>query len=83
MTITLRPAWHIRALDALSQGMNAWLLNGDPNESISGRAHREGWKKTEAVINAVIFWEEDHCAWAYLSDLARAREIIKQHDQRI
>ena len=38
----LRPSRLVRAGDALSQLANVLLLNGDANESISGRAHRQG-----------------------------------------
>ena len=75
--IRLRPPYLHRALDATSQWLNAVILNGNPNDSISGRAHKEGWTTTERVIDALIFWEESHCYWAHMNDLARAREILK------
>jgi hypothetical protein len=74
--ITLRPKYHIRVLDAVSQLLNVLFLNGDANESISGRAHRSEWKAAN-LINKLIFWEPDHCYWAYMTDLSRARELIK------
>ncbi len=69
--INLRPSYPHRALDATSQWANVVLFNGDANESISGRAYRSGWK-AEKLINAVFFFEPEHCRNAYLSDLARA-----------
>ena len=74
--INLRPAWLIRLLDSFSQVLNVLLLNGDANESISGRAYRENWATTVKIIDAVMFLETDHCRNAYLSDLARAYAII-------
>jgi len=75
--IKLRPSYLDRVFDSLSQVLNVLFLNGDANESISGRAHRLEWNIVELIINAVFFWEPDHCYWAYMNDLERARELIK------
>jgi hypothetical protein len=82
--IVLRPPYLHRILDALSQLGNTVLLNGDANESISGRAHREGWqlenhgwRRVERIIDALFFWESDHCYWAYANDIARAEKLLK------
>ena len=69
--INLRPVWIIRLLDSVSQFLNVFLLNGDANESISGRAYRENWK-AEKFIDLLFFFDPEHCRNAYLSDLARA-----------
>jgi len=76
--INLRPPWLIRLLDSVSQILNVLLLNGDANESISGRAYRENWAVAVRIIDAVMFLEPDHCRNAYLSDLARAYAIINE-----
>ena len=78
--VKLRPSYFMRLLDSVSQLANVFLFNGDANESISGRVYREDRKKIMFVIDKLIFWETSHCYWAYLNDIARAREIIKQHD---
>ena len=69
----LRPAWWIRLGDALSQGINVALLDGDANESISGRSHREGWP-SERWIDKVL--GQRHCAESYRADVERARRIV-------
>lgn len=79
MSIVIRPSRLTRSFDATSQWLNTVLLNGNPNESISGRAYREGWKKTEWVINTLLFWDINHCYWAYINDIARAELMIKEH----
>ena len=76
--IILRPSYFIRLLDSISQLANVLLFNGDANESISGRVYREERKKVEWLINKLIFWETHHCELAYLSDVARAKELIKE-----
>lgn len=77
-----QPHYLIRVGDALSQLLNVIFLNGDANESISGRAYRERWRRTERTINWALSWlEDDHCYAAYLSDLERARELVGSTDK--
>ena len=69
-------------MDATSQWLNVALLNGDANESISGRAHREQWKTTEKIINtAFSAWEFEHCRKSYLADVDRAYALIEGHNK--
>lgn len=77
----------IKIGDALSQLANvAFLPNHEqtnPNESISGRAYRMGWKRTEKFINALFYlWEKDHCKLAYEADVIRARELLDKDTHR-
>lgn len=74
----LRPSYLTRLLDATSQWFNVALLNGDANESISGRAYREGWVTAERVIDLLAFWEADHCRNAYFTDLLRAEALVQE-----
>ena len=61
-------------LVALTQLLNA-LLFGEPDESTSGRAHRQQrklrWRIVRRVINAAFFWQRDHCESAWLAERAR------------
>lgn len=72
-----RPYW-LALLIALDQLANT-LLGGYPDETLSSRAHREGWATAECLINA-LFWLDRqqidgqtvrHCELAYLGELAR------------
>jgi hypothetical protein len=60
----------------MSQCVNVLLLDGSPSESVSGRAHREGWTRAERIIDRVFFWGIDHCAAAHREDIAFARAIL-------
>jgi len=62
-------------LSALSQLCNA-LIGGHSNESISGRSYREGWALA-TVINAIFFWQSNHCRGAYHKDVEWAKEFSK------
>jgi len=61
-------AWFLKALDALSQFANVWLLRGEPNECISGRQWREQRLWAVKFIDALFFWDKDHCQGAWKKD---------------
>ena len=65
-----------RLFSASSQWLNVLLLGGHPNESISGRAYREGWTRTVRFINALFWWQSHHCRGAYIKDLEWAANYI-------
>jgi hypothetical protein len=73
--------------DALSQLVNVAALprhrETTANESVSGRAYREGWRAAR-WIDAAFFWQRKpgHCERAYLSDLDRAIAFKAQHRLR-
>ena len=70
--------WIARIGGAVSRLLNVLLLNGSPDESISGRAHRENWE-IEIWIDRIFFWQKHHCMDAYLWDIDRARWLLEQH----
>lgn len=65
-----------RLWGALSQFLNVLLLNGHPNESISGRAWREPWPRAVRVLNALFFWQKNHCEDAYVGDVEWAKQCV-------
>jgi len=72
----------IKIGDALSQLVNVALLPGHrqttANESISGRAHRMGWRRVERVIDLVFSpLEREHCKKAHESDIDRAIRLLE------
>lgn len=73
----------IKIGDALSQLANVALLDGDANESVSGRSHRCGWRRAEAIIDAIFApIQSRHCERAYLNDVNRARIVVAEHEAR-
>lgn len=67
----------IKIGDALSQLFNVILLNGHPNESLSGRAYRTN-SKWYKVIDILLWFDKNHCRNAYLNDIQYASELIRQ-----
>jgi hypothetical protein len=73
--------------DAISQLLNVALLpdhrSTTANESISGRAHRCGWVRTEKFIDWLFSpWELNHCRVSYEMDLQRALDLVYQNQSR-
>lgn len=67
----------VAVLIALDQLANT-LLAGWPDETLSSRAYRCGeleltpkrrWVIARIVIDALFFWQDQHCRAAYLSEL--------------
>lgn len=61
-------------LIAIDQLFNT-LLGGYADETISSAAHRRrmlGRPVLAAVIDALFFWQKDHCEQAYKSEIERA-----------
>ena len=55
---------------------------GNPDLTISARAHIETWvygsprwKIARNVINAIFFWQKDHCAGSFSQDVEHAMEV--------
>lgn len=73
----------VKVGDALSQLFNVTFLprhrETNANESISGRAHRMGWKRVEWCIDILFTpWESEHCRQAHEKDRWRAQELLKR-----
>ena len=81
MSFDSTPRW-LKIGDAVSQLLNVLLLPNhketSANESISGRTHRQGWKRTEKVLNFLFLWlEKDHCRIAHEQDVERCKRFVK------
>jgi hypothetical protein len=61
------------------------VLTGDSADwAFSGRVHRDGWARTEAVIDALFWiWEgPGHCRRWYDAEIERSRENVERHEAR-
>ena len=55
---------------SVDQVFNVLIGSGYADEALSAFAHRRGgWRR--AVINALFFWQEDHCRDSYYSEMNR------------
>lgn len=69
----------VRIGNAISQLLNVALLNGHPNESISGRSYREGWK-IRKVIDFIFWFDPEHCLNSHLNERVWCRTIMTHTD---
>ena len=77
---------YIKVGDALSQLLNVLLLPKHKyttaNESISGRAYRCRWTRTQKLIDWIFSpFEKDHCRKAFESDLVRAKNLLHSEEE--
>jgi len=70
----------LRIGDGLSGLCNVIFLNGECDESVSGRTYRCGWTTAENYIDFIF--GVGHCKRAYLGDLSRASALMNSHKQR-
>ena len=69
-----RYVWNI--LIALDQIINA-TFGGYPDETFSSRVHRKAeagqwfWKLLRSTIDAIFFWQKNHCQAAFQSEQLR------------
>lgn len=73
--------WFVRVMACVSQTANVVFLNGHPNETISGRCYREGRTEWVEIIDAIFFFDPEHCLGSYLKDYTWAVQTIK--DKRL
>ncbi len=70
------------ALDQLANTLiGLFLDDGWADESISAKAYRlrnDGWNTAYRVINAIFFWQDNHCKASYMSEL-KARHLPAEY----
>jgi hypothetical protein len=59
-----------------SQTINA-ILGGSTRQRFSARVHVEQWP-IRHLINAVFFWQEDHCKAAWEREIEDARKVLRR-----
>jgi hypothetical protein len=72
--ITYRVAEMLVSL--ISRFINAALLGGSTHQTTSARAFIEPLPRLRVVINAIFFWQEDHCRWAWEREVAEAKKTL-------
>ena len=62
----------------LSRFINAAFFGGSTHQTTSARAYVEGWNTRRKLINALFFWEEDHCRMAWEMEVEEARRTLRK-----
>jgi len=63
-------------LSLASRFINAAFLGGSTYQTTSARSHIEPWPRAKRIINALFFWQDDHCKWAWEREIAEARKTL-------
>jgi len=74
-------AYFLRVSAWLSQGVNCVLLGGHHDQTVSARAYiqryQPGWHVVYRTINALFFWQDDHCRRSHAADVEFAEHIAR------
>jgi hypothetical protein len=66
-----------------SATLNTIVFGGDMFTSTSAKAHLEqdhpAWANRRKFINALFFWQEDHCKSAWETDYKRALQKVERN----
>lgn len=71
--------WLLRVAAWASQTLNLFILFGHHDQTISARCYcnkyKPGWNYANTIINAIFFWQDDHCKESYLEDVKFAEQV--------
>lgn len=75
--------WLIQSLVAFDQLVNALVFGGWADETLSSRSYRlelahSRWGFTRPLIDAIMFFQADHCRKAYESELLRLQSPVSE-----
>lgn len=91
MVRILKPLYEIlyTVFSLFSRTLNAVVFGGSMNQTLSARAFVEsqlretsdGWDRIYLFINALFFWQEDHCHGAWLAEVMRATKTLRLNER--
>ena len=61
------------------------LLGSEPDETLSAKAWRmrlvsPAWRAAQVVIDALFFWQEEHCKQSYFAEFER-KQLPKSYSK--
>ena len=69
------------AVGLVSRGINGSLPGGSTFQTTSARAHIEtsaGWLRARRIINALFFWQPDHCTAEWQREIKNAEKTLRK-----
>lgn len=72
-------------LSFLSRLLNTVFFRGEMSRTLSARTYTEAslgkpfWVRMEKIIDALFFWEENHCRRIWTGEVDRATETISKN----
>lgn len=62
----------------ISRTINAAVFGGSTHQTTSARAFIEPWPRRQRIINAIFFWQDNHCRWAWEREVEAARKTLER-----
>ena len=76
--------WLLRVSAWVSQTINLWLLFGHHDMTISARCYinkdKPYWRVAYKYINAIFWFQENHCKESFDADIKYAMEVQRYVD---
>lgn len=69
-------------VSVVSRLYNAAFLGGSTHQTTSARAHVDHLPRHRAAINALFFWQEDHCRKAWQQEVHEAKRTLAMARRR-
>lgn len=71
------------AVSLVSRAYNATVLylltgSGSTHQTTSARCHIDDLPKHRAVVNAIFFFQDDHCEWAWHREVEQAKKTLQR-----
>ena len=66
------------SVSIVSRTFNAAVLGGSTHQTTSARMHIEQWPRGRRIINALFWWEADHCARAWEIEVYHAKRTLEK-----
>lgn len=64
------------AVSLFSRFINAAFFGGSTHQTTSARAYIEPWPMRQRFINALFFWQDNHCQRAWQREVENARKTL-------
>lgn len=61
-----------------SRFLNAAVFGGSTHQTLSARAFIEPWPRLRRFINALFFWQDNHCRIAWQREVENARKTLQR-----
>lgn len=61
-----------------SRFLNAAVFGGSTHQTTSARAFIEPWPRRQRFINALFFWQDNHCKRAWQREVENARKTLQR-----
>lgn len=66
------------SVSLFSRFINAAFLRGSTYQTTSARCYIEQWEAAQKFIDALFFWQDNHCKWAWEREVQEAMKTLER-----